>query len=166
MKSLHYSVDDALERLFEVTGVLTDAMSHVLGESALTPARAEIIWRIGRQGPMTQRQLSAALRCTPRNVTGLVDALEGMGLVTREPHPTDRRATLVTLTDQGGETARDWGAGYRQLARHLFGDLDAGALANAIAALEHILERLRDPATDRIRADNVVGREPSGPEAQ
>jgi DNA-binding MarR family transcriptional regulator len=37
---------------------------------------------------------------TPRAVTGLVDALVADGLVTREPHPTDRRATLVTLTSR------------------------------------------------------------------
>lgn len=145
MKLLHYPADVALERLFEVAGVLTDFTSRGLNDLKLTPARAEIVWRIGRQGPMTQRQLSDALRCTPRNVTGLVDALEDMGLVTRRPHPTDRRATLVTLTDQGGETARQWYAGYRQLGTRLFGDMDATELTDVVAALDHILERLRNP---------------------
>ena len=36
-----------------------------------------------------------------RAITGLVDMLVGGGLVTRESHPTDRRATLVTLTARG-----------------------------------------------------------------
>ena len=43
-----------------------------------------------------------------RNVTGLVDALEGAGFVTRSPHPTDRRATVVSLTPQGTNLVTDW----------------------------------------------------------
>jgi DNA-binding MarR family transcriptional regulator len=34
-----------------------------------------------------------------------VDRLEAAGLVTRSPHPTDGRATLVTVTDTGRRTA-------------------------------------------------------------
>jgi DNA-binding MarR family transcriptional regulator len=49
---------------------------------------------------MTQRQLSEALQCSPRNVTGLVDALGSDGLAERGAHPTDRRASLVALTPQ------------------------------------------------------------------
>jgi hypothetical protein len=43
--------------------------------------------RLRGRSPMTQRQhvLSQALRCTPRNVTDLVDALEAAGLVVRGP---------------------------------------------------------------------------------
>ena len=54
---------------------------------------------------MTQRELSRALRCTPRNVTGLLDALEDSGLVVRRPHPRDRRASLVNLTLGGKRTS-------------------------------------------------------------
>jgi DNA-binding MarR family transcriptional regulator len=43
-------------------------------------------------------QLAEAIRVNPRNITGLVDALVEGGFVTREPHPTDRRSILVTLT--------------------------------------------------------------------
>ncbi|HEX6255980.1 MAG TPA: MarR family winged helix-turn-helix transcriptional regulator [Euzebyales bacterium] len=118
----------------------------------VTPLTASI-WRIGRDGPMTQRQLSDALRCTPRNVTGLVDALENVGLVVRQPHPTDQRATLVTLTDRGNQTARRWHAGYRNLGRHLFGDMNAIHATDLVAALDHILERLRNLEPDANRHD-------------
>lgn len=150
MKQLHYSTDDALERLFEVAGVLMDSVNEGLSELKLTPARAEVVWRIGRHGPLTQRQLSDALRCTPRNVTGLVDALEDMGLVSRQPHPTDRRATLVTLTEHGGEAARQWRAGHGHLGGRLFGDMDAAELSAFVDTLDRIVERLRDPAATEV----------------
>lgn len=142
MKQLHDLQANALERLFEVTGVLGDAMGGVLNDMKLSPARAEIVWRIGHQGPMTQRQLSEALRCTPRNVTGLVDALEDLRLVTRAPHPNDRRATLVTLTDRGASAVQQWSTGYRHLGEHLFGDFDANELTDLVTALDHIIRQL------------------------
>jgi DNA-binding MarR family transcriptional regulator len=95
----------ALERLFELAILTTDVMEGGLAERGLTRARAEVLWRLHRQGPMTRRELSEAMRCTPRNVTGLVDALERDGYVTRGRHPTDRRATIVTLTERGAKVA-------------------------------------------------------------
>ena len=49
-------------------------------------------------GPQKMADLADALAVTPRNVTALVDGLEGEGLVRRVPHSTDRRVTLVELT--------------------------------------------------------------------
>ncbi len=37
----------------------------------------------------------------PRNVTVLLDALEATGFAARHPHPSDRRATLIQLTEKG-----------------------------------------------------------------
>ena len=67
-------------------------------------------------------EVSAWLEVTPRNVTKLVDALEAEGLVAREPHPQDRRATVLRLTEEGRrvcqESARaDHGAAARLYAR-------------------------------------------------
>jgi DNA-binding MarR family transcriptional regulator len=136
-------VGGALERLFEVGVRLADGMDQGLVEFGLTRARAEVIWRLGRHGPMTQRALSRLLHITPRSVTGLIDALEADGFVARGAHPTDRRATLVSLTDRGGAAARRMGAGYRELAQRLFGDLPTAELTQLISALDRMLERLR-----------------------
>lgn len=157
MKSLHNpSPSDlarggALERLFELAVLLADSMDQGLVERGLTRARAEVLWRLGRLGPMTQRALSEELRCTPRNVTGLVDALERIGLVERRPHPTDRRATLVILTDNGVAASRGMQAEYEHAARDVFADLGADELEEFVAAIDRILGRLRGVAsmTDR-----------------
>lgn len=52
-------------------------------------------------GACNMSEVGARLGVTPRNVTKLVDGLEAEGLVAREPHPTDRRATLLRLTGRG-----------------------------------------------------------------
>jgi DNA-binding MarR family transcriptional regulator len=46
-------------------------------------------------------QLSRHLMVHPTTVTLVIDQLAGRDLVTRRPHPTDRRTVLATLTDDG-----------------------------------------------------------------
>jgi DNA-binding MarR family transcriptional regulator len=143
LPSRQEAVGAAFARMFELGVLLTEAMDHGLGEQGLTRSRAEVIWRLHHLGPVTQRVLSDALRCTPRNVTGLVDALGASGHVARRPHPTDRRATLVTLTRRGRATAVAWQRAYQELAARALADLDAADIANLTAALDRVLERLR-----------------------
>jgi DNA-binding MarR family transcriptional regulator len=57
-------------------------------------------------GPLNQRALAEALCTDKAYTTVMVDDLERRGLVERAPHPGDRRAKLVTLTDAGREAAR------------------------------------------------------------
>ncbi len=137
----------AFARMFELGVLLTQAMDQGLGRQGLTRSRAEVIWRLHHLGPVTQRVLSDALRCTPRNVTGLVDALEATGHVARRPHPSDRRATLVTLTRRGRATAVAWQRAYQELAARALADLDAAEIANLTAALDRVLQRLRGTAS-------------------
>lgn len=132
-----------LEQVFELTARLSDGMEREFESQGLTTARAEVLWRLHATGPQTQRTLSEALRCTPRNVTGLVDALEKAQLVRRAAHPTDGRAILVTLTDAGERTLADWAGRYDELADRLFADLAADDLERLDRTLTTILDRLR-----------------------
>jgi DNA-binding MarR family transcriptional regulator len=137
---------EALERLFELALLLADGMEHGLRERGLSRARAEVLWRLRHHGPVTQRALSQALRCTPRNVTGLLDGLQAAGLVTRAPHPSDRRATLVSLTDQGAAAAARMDAERQETAQLVFGGLSADDLARFVATVGEVRRRLTDDA--------------------
>jgi len=132
-----------MDRLFEVAVVVGELMNRRLAEHGLTPARAEVIWLLQGDGPRTQRELSEVLRCTPRNVTGLVDALQAAGFVERAPHPTDRRAVLVSLTRRGETLVRGWRADRDKGAADLFAGTSGDELAAAVAVLDRVLVRLR-----------------------
>ncbi len=132
----------AFDKLFELAARLSDLMAHTLAERGLTSARAEALLVLHQRGPMVQRELSQALRCTPRHVTTLVDVLEAQGLVERGPHPTDRRATLVTPTRRGAAAAARMDAARRQAAAALFGEVAAGNLAAFIAVTDQVLDLL------------------------
>ena len=156
MKYIHYmttrTAGRALEGLFELAGLLGESMQRELDTRGLTRARAEVVWRLERDGTMTQKELSQALRCTPRNVTGLLDALEDSGLVVRRPHPEDRRATLVGLTTRGQRASAAWAKGYEKLANTLFAEMDSAELESFVRTLDHVRERLhRVPPVRRSR---------------
>jgi hypothetical protein len=83
------------------------------------------------------------LHVTPRAITALVDGLVATGFVTREPHPTDRRAALVTFTERGRTTAQALLDGHRRLARQLFADLPPNVFDGFDAGLLHVITRFR-----------------------
>jgi DNA-binding MarR family transcriptional regulator len=56
-------------------------------------------------GPAIMREVGDKLLITPRNMTAMVDQLEGAHLVVRRPYPADRRATLLELTPAGKRMA-------------------------------------------------------------
>ncbi len=162
MKQIHNEADatsvvahQALMRLFNLTVLLGEEMEKGLVERGLTRARAAVIWQLHQQGPVTQRTLSQALRVSPRNVTGLLDALEAGGYVTRGRHPTDRRATLVSLTDQGADAAARLHADYQMGARVLLGGVPPADLTTFVNVLEQVLERLRGAGGASPGADGV-----------
>lgn len=90
----------------EICGLI-DGLAHQIAEHVrrraatldLTPAQATAIREM--TGPMTMRDLAERMSCEPSNATFVVDRLEKQGLIERRPHPTDRRAKLLTLTAAG-----------------------------------------------------------------
>lgn len=96
---------------------------------------------------MTSRALSRLLDVTPRSVTGLVDRLEQADLVERAPHPHDRRASLIRLTDAGDSLVDDLDRDQHTQAERLFGAIPAQQLASFVSVVEHLLDRI-DPRND------------------
>jgi DNA-binding MarR family transcriptional regulator len=133
-----------LDQLLVVAVLINRDMDISLGERGLTPARTHLLWEAFHRGPCTQRVLADALGVTPRNVTGLVDALEETGYVRRGPHPDDRRATLVRLTDQGNDAMMEMQQGQVEFARILFADMPDRQRAALSRGMAHVLNRLRE----------------------
>jgi DNA-binding MarR family transcriptional regulator len=133
----------ALDRVLELTVLLGRDMTDSLAREGLTESRAHLLWQLQQRGPCTQRTLAADLHVTPRNITALVDGLVATGFVTREPHPSDRRATLVTFTERGRAIAQALLDGHRRLARQLFAGFADDAFDGFDAGLLDVLTRLR-----------------------
>jgi DNA-binding MarR family transcriptional regulator len=136
------TASSVFDRLLEITLLLQQDLAQSFAGTALTPSRTHLLWAVHQQGPSTQQSLARALDVSPRNVTGLVDALAGAGYVERRPHPDDRRATLVTLTALGAETMTRMEREREEAADALVAGLSRGEVTELDRQLGRLAERL------------------------
>lgn len=125
-----------LDKVLHLATLVGTDLARFERESELTTSRTHLLWILGAAGPSTQKSLATALSVSARNVTGLVDGLVGSGHVSREPHPTDRRATLVTPTAKGEAVIRSLIDSHEELAHQLLGHVPDEQLAVFAATLD------------------------------
>ena len=141
---------------------LADARQRAAAARLLGVGESDVlaIQQLAWSGALTPGQLGAQLRLTSGGTTALVQRLLRLGYVMREPHPDDRRSTLVRLTP---EAERDAGALYAPLVGELdeiaarLGDDAALELLDAIAAAaeRHADELARAADAERPRVPPV-----------
>jgi DNA-binding MarR family transcriptional regulator len=99
---------------WQYAGVLVPGMTY---------PRMNLIHVLAEDGPQIMSQLRDRLGVSARNVTVLVDGLEREGFVRRVPHSTDRRATVIELTEGGHAVHRRVYARHADRAAALFATL-------------------------------------------
>src|SRR5438093_599352 len=94
--------DQAWALLLKVGFELVSAhFAAAVAEVDLAPAQARALHELDLERPISMRELAERLKSDPSNVTGLIDRLEGRGLVERRPDPRDRRIKGLALTAAG-----------------------------------------------------------------
>jgi DNA-binding MarR family transcriptional regulator len=94
--------DETLSEAFmSVARQLRDTSQDFLAPWDISPSQLRALRVLMRHGATRLSELSGYLHIAPRSTTEVVDALQGRGLVQRQPDPGDRRATLVQVTDHG-----------------------------------------------------------------
>ena len=130
------------DRLLQIALLIQEDLARYFADTALTPARTHLLWELNRLGPSTQQALATTLKVSPRNVTGLVDALEAGGFVIRRSHPRDRRAILVTLTDKGTQTTAEMEHERAQSASALIANLSSDQVEQLRQGLDSVAAQL------------------------
>ena len=70
-------------------------------ETALSDIQLAALAALERKGPMTPGELAEHEKVQPPSMTRVIAVLEERGLVLREPHSTDRRQVILTVTQDG-----------------------------------------------------------------
>lgn len=108
----------------------------------------DLLIRVARSPEATARptDLARDLSLVPSNITRCLDEAERRCLVTRGPHPTDRRSKLVVLAPAGEALLRELEPHFAEVQQQLIhGLIDE----RETATLETLLRRLRDAALER-----------------
>jgi DNA-binding MarR family transcriptional regulator len=107
----------------------------LLAPLGLHPGQEALLLELARTGPMIQAQLSEALGCEPPSVTLMSRKLEAAGYVRRAPDPSDKRASVVELTDGGRALADQVKEMWCALAEETAAGLDDSTVAELPALL-------------------------------
>jgi DNA-binding MarR family transcriptional regulator len=115
------------------------------GAADITPAQSRLLQRLDPRG-MRLTDLAEQARVTKQTAGALVDQLERAGYVTRIPDPSDARARLVTLSDEGSALCRTAGREVAKVEdewRKFLGERRFAALCDALTALRDITDPYR-----------------------
>ena len=93
----------AVTSIMRAQQIVQGRVDAVLRPLGLTFSRYELLMLLhfSNTGALPVTKASSRLQVHPTSVTNSVQRLESAGLVHRSPHPSDRRATLVTITEEG-----------------------------------------------------------------
>ncbi|WP_405014503.1 MarR family winged helix-turn-helix transcriptional regulator [Kitasatospora sp. NBC_01539] len=150
------SSDVLVDELFATTHRLRSFVDGRLRDHGASVSRLRTLRVLALSGePLRMRDLADLVGNAPRTTTTLVDSLERDGLVARVRHPEDRRAFLITLTEEGARRHRE------------AEELDRAALAAATGALtpaereqlRTLLGRIRAAVTDEPPASAAADRD-------
>lgn len=138
-----YPVGHRLIELFWTLGPAFTrwAESH-MREPDLTPQRVRVLLRLRDRGSCKMSELKDALGVTATNITALVDALERDGMVTRSAHSTDRRATMVSITEYANNRLQESCGEFKNTVSELFSDFSQSEKEQLVHLLSHVREAL------------------------
>jgi DNA-binding MarR family transcriptional regulator len=110
----------------------------LLAPLGLHPGQEVLLLELARNGPMIQAQLSEALGCEPPSVTLMTRKLAAADHIRRKPAPSDKRATIVELTDSGKALADQ----VKQVWRALAEETATGLPGETLAELPGLLQTM------------------------
>ncbi|MFB7503483.1 MarR family winged helix-turn-helix transcriptional regulator [Streptomyces broussonetiae] len=99
-----------------------------------------MLWLHGQREPVAASDLGAKTLLSRSQVSRVINALQGRGLVTRAASPTDARSVHIALTDAGRRAFAEADATRREALAEVFDDrLDE----RDIADLERVWDKLK-----------------------
>ncbi|MDH4377443.1 MAG: MarR family transcriptional regulator [Ramlibacter sp.] len=75
-----------------------------VGDIGLTPVQYSALQTVCNQPGIDQKTLAATIGYDTSTIAGVIDRLEARGLLARQVSPVDRRAKLLTPTEEGTRT--------------------------------------------------------------
>ncbi|GAB4011970.1 MarR family transcriptional regulator [Nocardioides ultimimeridianus] len=116
------------------------------------PAGIRAMSSIDERGPLSVTTLAQLDNCSQPTMTGIVRQLIEQGWLSREPHPTDARSTLIGLTPAGrAELGRVRAANAALVASRIAAhpERSAADLATAVAVLRDVLTEPLDKTDNK-----------------
>lgn len=148
---MNFDQADALNEAIRAIGIRHRALAvAALAPLGIHPGHKLLLLELESAGPRTQAQLADACGYEPPTITLSVRQLESAGLVIRRPSPTDRRTTIVELSDEGRSLLPRLKSAWSRVGEQTvagLGSTSVDQLADVLADLAAGLSATLDPAS-------------------
>jgi DNA-binding MarR family transcriptional regulator len=74
---------------------------------SLSATQLAALGAVSRHAALTPGELAEHEKVQPPSMTRVIAALEERGLLTRSPHPTDRRQVILSVTEEGEKLLKE-----------------------------------------------------------
>jgi DNA-binding MarR family transcriptional regulator len=134
------AVDRRLFLLLEIAArrMNREADSRLKAEAGVTAAQAAVLFLLARRGERRMGEIGDMLSLNPPAVTGLINRMEGLSLVTKVISRADKRSAVVSLTEKGRAMSDSADLVLRDLnneLEHKLGDDDSDMLHRVLTTL-------------------------------
>lgn len=119
-------------------------LAEMLKPHGLTPAWAEVLTVLLERGPMSIQELGQFLICEADHPSRLISRIEKQGLVSRQQNPDDKRAVLLSLTEDGSKAAKAALTAESKLDSWIQKQLSGVEIDQVAGALERILRNSQE----------------------
>jgi DNA-binding MarR family transcriptional regulator len=149
----------AVTSIMRAQQIIIARLNALLRPWGLTFPRYEALMLLyySRNGSLPLGKMGERLQVHRTSVTNIVDGLERLGYVRRDPHERDRRTTLATITDEGRRVAAE---ATEVLNAERFGTAPLGD--PELGVLYDVLRRLRAGADDFVEDGADARNAPAG----
>jgi DNA-binding MarR family transcriptional regulator len=134
--------DSALYLTSQLAKGLARALQKRAAALGFSPGQFPVLLALWHEDGLTQRQLLDRMEVEQATLANTLARMERDGLILRRPHPSDRRAQIISLSDRGRELEQmaieaaaqaddEVFAGFRRFERELLMEYMRMAIANA-----------------------------------
>lgn len=127
-----------ISRIKQVGTRLFDRMLAEADIDAFNGAQGRILYVLWQEDGVTISTLSSKTSLANTTLTSMLDRMEAGGLIHRAPSPTDRRASLIRLTDKARSLQDD----YDRISQQMNEQYYKGFSDDEIRTLESLLQRV------------------------
>ena len=138
---------EALLNIYYTASIMKKRADDFFGQFGLTDVQFNLMnllyYESGKEGGLSQAQISDMMLVNRANITSLVDRMEKAELVSRTAHANDRRYNIIKLTSKGKNLYTKVEPHYLKQVKDAMAPLDAAELKRMAGMLEKVRRTLQ-----------------------
>ncbi|MHB8513268.1 MAG: MarR family winged helix-turn-helix transcriptional regulator [Actinomycetota bacterium] len=144
--------------------LIADCLSEHTDQAEISPTQFRALSFLVQRGPHNSSDLAETLSVGRPAATKLVDRLERVGMIRRQPHATDKRQVILEATGEGFELVQAVQRCRRRKLANLLSEIEPSArkaLLRGLPSLAEAFERAADRQKQRTGGRSVAARKSS-----